>query len=328
MTRDQPNRERPTVPADPWPGLEPHALSVFVAVAEHGSIAAAAIALHWDSAQVSRRLLALERSLGRQGILFHRLPGRPVQLTDVGLQLRYRAEEILGAVGRAREEIADLERGVTGRVRVGSLATTSATILPAALAEYQARFRAVEVTVLSESSAENLRGVLKGNFDIAVIQRLRADDHAPAELELHDLLVDRMLVAVGENDALAGRSAPLSLADLQGRTWIQDSDSSFQQLLIDGCRETGYEPSFTLAAGSSLGWIGKQGLVARGIGLALIPEVAAAACRRDLRLLDLEPPLTRRLSVALPERPRRAAREFAACLDRAAQRWAQEERPA
>ena len=107
-----------------------HALSVFVAVATHGSIAAAAQELHWDQAQVSRRLAALELSLGRPGILLDRRAGRPAELTPVGELLCERAYEILALLGRVRREISDLELGHTGRLRVGSLASVSSSILP------------------------------------------------------------------------------------------------------------------------------------------------------------------------------------------------------
>jgi DNA-binding transcriptional LysR family regulator len=308
------SRNRPPLPNEAWAGLTPEALGVLVTFAHAGSIAAAAAELRWDPAQVSRRLAALERSLGRRGILLDRSSGKPAQLTEVGQQLVYRAEEMLGLLARAREEVHTLDAGSAERVRVGSLPSTSGSVLPALLKRYRARRPSIEVAVYSADSADNLHAVLTSARDIAIVHRLESQVIESDALVVQDLLVDRLLVAVPHDDRLARRTDPVQLADLKGRTWIQDTDSSFQRLLVDTCARLGYKPSFRLGVGSSLGWLGKQGFVATHQGLALIPRIAAAGCRQDIRLLELRPRLTRQLSVVTRRDPPEPVRAFVTCL--------------
>src|SRR6188472_2974094 len=92
-------------------------LNVFRAVAEHGSISAAAAALNFTQPAVSRQIATLEREAGAQ--LLERTP-RGIRLTDPGRVLLGHAEAILDRMAAARAQVESVGRLEDGRLRLGA----------------------------------------------------------------------------------------------------------------------------------------------------------------------------------------------------------------
>ncbi len=109
--------------------MEIRVLQYFLAVAREQSISGAAEYLHLSQPTLSRQLKDLENALGKQ--LFIR-GNRKITLTDEGMTLRKRAEEIMELVRKTEDEIMFSEETVTGNVYIGAGETKAVRILACA----------------------------------------------------------------------------------------------------------------------------------------------------------------------------------------------------
>src|SRR5436190_16734580 len=138
-------------------------LRVLVAVARHGSVPAAAEALHYAQPSVSHHLARLEAETGAH--LVQRV-GRGVRLTPAGLLLAERAEEILGRLEAAEAELAEHSGVRAGRVRLAAFPSALGSIVPVAAARFAAAHPGVELTLLEAEPPEALRQLRAGEVDV------------------------------------------------------------------------------------------------------------------------------------------------------------------
>ena len=96
--------------------METRVLRYFLAVAREENISRAAEVLHITQPTLSRQLSQMEEELGV--ILFER-GTRRIRLTDAGVLLRRRAEEIIGLIDKTEKELAEQEALIDGRVTIG-----------------------------------------------------------------------------------------------------------------------------------------------------------------------------------------------------------------
>jgi DNA-binding transcriptional LysR family regulator len=119
-------------------------LRVLVAVARHGSVTAAARALNYAQPSVSHHLSRLE---AETGALLTQRAGRGVRLTDAGRLLAERAEEILGRLDAAENELAAHVGLRAGRIRLAAFPSALSTIVPAAAARLEAENPGMDLTL-------------------------------------------------------------------------------------------------------------------------------------------------------------------------------------
>lgn len=265
-------------------------LRVFREVAQRGSISAAADALSFTQPAVSRQVATLEREAGAQ--LLERLP-RGIRLTEAGRVLLGHAEAILDRMTAARTQVEAVTCLEAGRLRIGAFPTANATIVPRAIAVFTHDHPEVELSLDEAISAELIPRLRAGELDVAV-----ATD--PAERDLHDLAVldiaeDPMLVALPLDHPLA-RKPRLRLRDLRDESWIEGGPAGCRRPLFRACAAAGFEPHIRFGSEQ---WLGKQGLVAAGVGVTLIPGLAVATVRDDIVLRSLGPDTPTREVVAL-----------------------------
>lgn len=258
-------------------------LVVFREVAVRGSLTAAAQALGYTQPTVSRQIGALEKATGAR--LFDRLP-RGVRLTDEGQCLLAHAEAVLERMRAAQQALQDLRDVNAGRLRAGAFDSANAALVPSALAAFRAAHPNVSVSVI-EGITDALLGRLQdGEIDVAVISAYPHQTLDTGRLALHHLLDDPLMVAlpVGHRLARPGRKA-LRLAELAGESWIEGFPAS-SQTLTDTCLRAGIRPQIDFTVRD---WAAKQGFVAAGLGLALVPLLAAGAIRPGIVLRPLHP---------------------------------------
>jgi DNA-binding transcriptional LysR family regulator len=281
-------------------------LRVFREVVERGSFSAAAEALSFTQPAVSRQIATLEREAGTQ--LLQRMP-RGIRLTEAGRILLGHAEAILGRMVAAQTQIDAVARLEAGRLRIGSFSTANATVVPRAIAAFSREHPQVELSLTEGVSSSLIPRLRAGELDVGL-----ATD--PAEFELDDLDVvdlvdDPMLVALPLGHRLAHKPR-LRLRDLREETWIEGERPDCGRPLFRACAIAGFEPRIRFGAEQ---WLGKQGLVAAGVGVTLIPGLAVAGVREDIVLRSLADAPTRRVVALLPEGYRAPAAEpFVAVL--------------
>lgn len=257
-------------------------LETFRQVATQGSITAAAEARGYTQSAVSRQVSALESSLGAR--LFDRV-SRGVQLTEHGRSLLPHAESLLERLEDARRDLEALDRLEGGRLRVGAFPTAVAALIPRAMAAFGARHPKVSLSLIEGTTRRQVARLQAGDVDLAVVsafpdQRLEAD-----EFDLVHLLDDVMLVAFSPSHPLARRRR-VRIAELVDESWIAADPSEDPRLLGPASLRLTSEPRIDFVVG---GWTAKLGLVAAGLGITLVPSLAAKGARSDIALVPLHP---------------------------------------
>ena len=266
-------------------------LRVLRAVADHGSFTAAAQRLGYTQSAISRQVAALETAAG--ATLFRRGPAG-TELTDAGRVLLGHAVDVLDRLDGAQRELDALHEAARGRLRVGAFATAVAALLPRALAAFRVSHPGVAVSLREGSTPAQLRRVAAGGADAAVVSLSRGLD--TGRLRLEPLLDDPLLLAVGRGHPLAGRRS-VALDALAGERWITGASNSGETLTLLGTPDADWEPDVAFVARE---WTAKLGLVAAGLGVTLVPGLAATAVRGDVALVRVraDPPLARRVLLA------------------------------
>jgi len=268
---------------------------VLLQVARTGSLAGASEELGYTASAVSQQIRALERELGT--VVLERR-GRGVVLTEPGRALVGHAQRIVEALGAAEAEVQAIAGLRSGVLRLGWFSTAGAVLVPRAIARFRRRHPGVELVLEEADPDESAQRLREGELDVAVVYEFRLDDPLPAALRLGVLLEDRLHVALPPNHRLADRRR-IKMAELAGETWIQGvRHGSTVATLPAACREAGFEPHIAFQTDDPMAW---QGLVAAGVGVAVIPQLTLPTARPDIAVRELDAPsLVRKVSVAMP----------------------------
>jgi DNA-binding transcriptional LysR family regulator len=259
--------------------VETRLLEVFRTVARHGSITTAARQLRFTQSAVSRQIAALEAEVGSR--VFDRLP-RGVVLTEEGRALLPHAEAVLDRLTAARRDLDALHGLGGGRLRVGAFPTAVAALVPRALASFRGAYPDVALSLVEGRTPVLLERLTAGDADVAVVSSSPADLVDQSRFDLHHLLDERLLVAVSRGHRLARRRT-VRLADLAGDPFVVGSATA-EETLLRASLPTGFQPRIDLVAAE---WTGKLGLVAAGLGVALVPALAVRGTPADIALLRL-----------------------------------------
>ena len=275
--------------------LSPQRLRILREVAYRGSFSAAAHALSYTQSAISQQVAALEAEAGMP--LLERHP-RGVSLTAAGHTLVQHAEGILARLDAAETALQAIAGLRGGRLRMASFPTAGSTLMPLAIAAFRASYPEVELT-LAEGEPEEIAPRLRaGEFDLALLFDFAGESAAQDGLGQVQLLEDPMYLALPPEHPLAGKRN-LRLEDLHREAWIQTSSASpCARHVVRCCHAAGFEPVVTFESDD---YQTVQGLVAAGVGVALIPELALPVVRERevIRALTPHPPV-RRVLAAVP----------------------------
>ena len=239
-------------------------LRIIDAVARHGSVTAAAKALHYSQPSVSHHLARLEAETGAQ--LLQRV-GRGVRLTEAGRLLADRAAEIIGRVDAADAELSAHIGLKAGRVRLGGFSSAIGSLFPRAMTALARKHPGLQISLTDVHPPEGLQLLRSGQIDIAVIFRYTETAPEPDGVRLHHLLDDPVYL-------LSARRGS-TLARLRESTWIAGCERCRSHLL-DLCAKQGFTPNI---AYTSDDMVVMQSLVAAGFGVTTIPGLALRSHR-------------------------------------------------
>ncbi len=247
--------------------LDPRRVLLFRDVVRAGSISAAARDLGWTQPAVSQHLSRLERDAG--GPLLLRGPGG-VTPTEAGEWLLRRADVIAAELHTADEELAAHAQLRGGRVRLVAFPSASATVVPEAIAALAADHPEVTVGLEAAEPPEALAAVAAGDADLAVVFGY---DGPPADL---GRLVWHPLADEGVGLVVPlGESSPSGLAELADAEWIGGCVRC-RVHLVECCERAGFTPRLRHTTDD---YVVVQNLVARGLGVTVLPASALAAYR-------------------------------------------------
>jgi DNA-binding transcriptional LysR family regulator len=268
-------------------------LQVLCEVIARGSFSGAAEALSYTQSAVSQSIARLEAETGTTLVIRDRRGVRP---TAAGSALVEHAELIFAQVEAAETELAAVLGVRAGRLRVASFPSAGATLMPLAVAHFRERHPEVALT-LAEGEPEDIAPRLRaGEFDLALLFEFPGTRERPGlGLKSISLLEDPMYVALPAAHRLASKRA-LELPDLREQQWVQTSASSpCARHVVRSCLAAGFEPD---VAFESDDYETIQGLVAAGVGVALIPRLALTRVRPGIVVRALAPRSPARTVVA------------------------------
>ncbi len=277
--------------------MEFNTLRIFEAVAREGGVTAASRSLNCVQSNVTARIRNLEEELGV--VLFRRRP-RGMVLTPAGRELLDRARKILGLVEESVRAVKDDGRP-RGPLTLGAYESSTVIWLPALLARFHALHPLVELSLQSGEAEAMIEGVLDYTYDGAFITpRL----NHPELTQVPAFTEELVLITPPEVRSPGEIVNPTRL--------VFPRPCAYRDRLGDWFRQAGLRPVRTLELGSLNGIIG---CVAAGMGLSLIPRLAAERAARAGELaLHAIPPDLAYLPVYLTfrraDRPLSALRAF------------------
>ncbi len=287
-------------------------LRVMRAIAEEGSFTAAAASLGYTQPAISQMVRRLEQRTGT--VLVERV-GRNVRLTEAGRALARHAGPVLAALDAAEEEVAAIAGLRSGRVRLMAFPSASATLVPRALALVKERFPDVTISFTEAEPPESIAALRAGECDLAVAFSYEGTDVVRGEDDLDafvtvPLLEDDVRLAVPRGHAVADRDGA-DLAELAHEPWIAGCPRC-RGHLVQLADSAGFRPD---VAYETEDYVAVLGLVAEGLGVALIPDLILRTVQHDdVVALPLTPASRRTISaVTTPDLQRVPA--VAATLD-------------
>jgi LysR family hydrogen peroxide-inducible transcriptional activator len=145
--------------------MELNQLRYFCAVVRNGSFTRAAEQLGIAQPSLSQQIRALENGIGAP--LFERL-GRSVRLTEHGEALSVSALDILQRVAEAEASLANLQKGVRGRLRVGVIPTIMPYLIAPRVKSFLEQFPEVDLQFIEDTTSELIDQLKSGDLDVAV----------------------------------------------------------------------------------------------------------------------------------------------------------------
>jgi len=270
--------------------MELHQLRYFVAAAECGNVSRAAERCHVAQPSLSQQLQKLESLLGVK--LFDRI-GRGIAITDTGRALLPRARQILAQV---RDTEANLKReavGCEGTLIVGAIPTMAPYLLPPALGKLRSIYPNCQISVREALTEQLVEALANNEIDCALVSTPLEDEL----LEIEVLGNEELLVAVPAHHAAAGKTQ-LGLTDLRGQPTVSLEDMHCLGRQIEGFCSARHLSRRVVCRTTQMLTILE--LVGLGVGVSMIPEMAAAAdATGRCRYLPLRPGKpTRQIAVA------------------------------
>ncbi|MDT8902396.1 LysR family transcriptional regulator [Anaeroselena agilis] len=236
----------------------------FLAVAEEGSINAASKRLHIAQPPLSRQMRQLEERLGVK--LFER-GSRKVRLTEAGRLLQHRAEQLLGQLENAVQEMREFDAGTSGTLSIGTVTSAGATILPGVARVFRDRYPGVRFQLWEGETERIIELLNRGSVEIG-ITRFSSDSAMYQSIRLPN---EPLVAAVSKNRAawLEGADERVALRELAGKPLL--IHRKYEAMLIGHCEQCGFAPEIVCMSDDVmpiLAWADAD------IGVAIVPRSA------------------------------------------------------
>lgn len=269
-------------------------LEVFVVLVETGSFRKTAAVVHLSQSAVSGVMQRLEAALGAR--LLDRTT-RHVQLNEVGAAFHEQAVRLLNQAKQANDVVAGLQQLTRGRVRMATLPSLAATVLPAAMGQFARRYPQVELQLFDVLSGPAFDLVREGKADFA----LTAANPDYADLAYRELLSDVFVLLMPTGHPLAASQAPVAWLDTMDHVHISmPLPTSVRQYANQAHMQHGrvFQPHYELEHIASI-----HAMVRAGLGIAALPQRAADFVSQDGLVMRplVEPEVRRPIGLVTPK---------------------------
>jgi molybdate transport repressor ModE-like protein len=252
--------------------IDARRLRVLREVAQQGTLAAAADALHLTPSAVSQQLAALEREVG-QPVLERN--GRGVRLTGAAEVLVAHANVVLAQLEAAAADVAAYAEGIVGTVRVAGFATALGELVAPAVVALRESHPRLALTVVESEAPGCFLALARGDVDIAI--SMASSQAPPADdtrFRRRPLMADTLDAVVPAGHPLA-RLAEIPLGALAGEDFVGPPEgTSCHDVTVTGCAAAGFTPAFRHR---TLDFHTAMALAAAGLGVTLVPRLGQAA---------------------------------------------------
>ncbi|MFG1907484.1 LysR family transcriptional regulator [Kribbella sp. NPDC048928] len=274
--------------------IEVRRLRVLRALADHGTVTAAAEVLHLTPSAVSQQLAALETEVGQE-LLERR--GRRVAITSAGRLLLTHADTILAEVERAEDAMRLHANGANGEVRVVAFATAITLLVAPALTRLRETSPGLNLVVRDAEGHQGITHLLDGDADLAIAVEHRGsprpDDQRLARIPLYA----EPFVAVLPRDHPAAGQQTLELSVLSNDDWVMTAPGNpIRDVVLLACEQAGFQPRIVHQSDD---FRAVAALVAAGGGVSLVPRLAVPEPTRARILPLADPAPTRRVYAAV-----------------------------
>ncbi|WEK55419.1 MAG: LysR family transcriptional regulator [Candidatus Cohnella colombiensis] len=245
--------------------MELRQLQYFVKVARLQHVTKAAEELHVAQSAVSRQIHRLEEELG---VRLFMQRGRNVQLTPVGQLFLKRAENILNDLDQSVIELHEFLDPEVGEIRLGFPHSLGINMVPQAVAAFRKLHPRVRFRFRQGMYPSLIRDVIEAEVDLAFISPFpEKNDQVTGEI----ILTEELFAILPENHRLAMEDS-IPLSELKDEIFVLFSEGySLRPIVWEACKAAGFTPKIAFE-GEETGTI--RGLVAAGMGVSLLPEMA------------------------------------------------------
>ena len=286
-------------------------LRYFVEIADSGSFGAAAERLFVAQSALSRQIKALEHQL--QTPLFERTARQP-KLTAAGEAFYPRARNLLSELQKASEVATQIGSGQVGTLRLSHSSTVPMSgVLLRGISAWLERCPGVSVDIAKMSSEAQLEEIADGRLDIGLLRLpvLRQREG----VRVQPLYSEPLMLAVPPNHALAGRDAPIELAQLRDEAFISiphPQRGGLSYLSAELCMRAGFFPK---AARVMSRKTTQLQLIQAGFGIALLPNSMQDIAPAAVHFLPLaDPDCLSTVALACPHTPSALVEQFCQTL--------------
>jgi LysR family transcriptional activator of glutamate synthase operon len=270
--------------------VELRQLQYFVKVARKQHVTQAAEELHVAQSAVSRQIRQLEEELGVE--LFIQ-KGRNLKLTAAGGLFLKRVEAVLADLDRAVKEIYEFLDPEKGEIRLGFPHSLGIQMVPTVVAGFKELHPNVKFRFKTGMYHSLIRDLTKGELDLAFISPF--PDRNPQVMG--EILLTEELYAILPPDHPLAHAESIRLTELKNETFVIFSEGySLRPIVMDACRQAGFTPL--------IGFEGEEtdtirGLVAAGMGVSLLPEMALYETNtlQPVKVKVTEPRVTRTIGL-------------------------------
>ncbi|WP_132215897.1 LysR family transcriptional regulator [Kribbella steppae] len=272
--------------------IEVRRLRVLRALADHGTVTAAAEVLHLTPSAVSQQLAALESEVGQE-LLERR--GRRVAITSAGRLLLAHTDTILTEVERAEDAMRLHANGANGEVRVTAFATAISLLVAPALARLRETNPGLDLVIRDAEGHQGITQLLDGDADIAIAVEHRGSPRPDDQRLVRIPLYAEPFVAVLPPSHPAASADTIELPMLAADDWVMPSPGNpIRDVVLLACEQAGFQPR---VVHQSDDFRAVAALVAAGGGVSLVPRLAVPTLA-VIRPLT-EPVPTRRVYAAV-----------------------------
>jgi LysR family hydrogen peroxide-inducible transcriptional activator len=255
--------------------MELYQLEYFLETAKQRNFTRAAGRLNIAQTALSEQIRKLESELGT--ILFNR--GRKEStLTPAGETLRLHAETLLEHAAAAKTAVREIAGLRGGRLSIGAIPSASACLLPEAIASFRKKHPLIELNLLEGTSESVASWVELGRVEFGIVQL-----PAPGGSFESQVILNEPFVVLAKNSHPSVYTQRLFLRDLSAESFVLYKGRA-RDTALAACRAAGFEPRVACES-SELETI--RSLVAAGLGIALLPQLATRNIPRSCKILQL-----------------------------------------